>query len=80
MKLIGIYKINSDHIMKIANEQTFQQFDRIKEQMFAHKQKEYRQQQKQVKNPISSRFRIVLPLTLIFGGLWLVYQKAPSIK
>jgi hypothetical protein len=68
--------------MKIANEQTFQQFDKLKEQMFAHKQKQQQQQQqkKPPPNPISARFRLVLPLTLMMGGLWLVYTKAPSIE
>ena len=63
--------------MKIANERTFQQFDRFRQDMF---RKKTNQLKKDIPNPISVKFRWVMPLALIAGGLWLIKKNMPSIK
>lgn len=65
--------------MKIANEATFRQFDKMKEDIFNKKHDQF-QANKQVKNPISSKIRILYPLALMAGGLWLVYNNIPRIR
>ena len=54
----------------------FRKFDSFKEEVFHRKS----QNKKNVPNPISVKFRWVMPLGLIFGGLWLVYKNTPTIK
>lgn len=65
--------------MKIANEATFRQFDKMKEDIFNKKHDQF-QANKQVKNPISSKIRILYPLALMAGGLWLVYNNMTRIR
>lgn len=65
--------------MKIANEQTFRQFDKLKEEIF-NKKLDQTKVAKAAKNPIALKVRLLYPITLIAGGLWLVYRNMPSIK
>lgn len=65
--------------MKIANEATFQEFDKMKEAYFYRKSENLKAKH-QVKNPISLKFRLLYPIALIGGGLWLVYRNMPSIR
>ena len=61
--------------MKIADERLFRKFDSFKEEVFRKKQptKPY------PPNPLASRFHMLIPISLIAGGLYLTYQQAPSL-
>ena len=63
--------------MHIANEKTFQKFDQLSQNMF---RKKARHSQNHAPNPISPRFRWVMPIGLIAGGLWMVHKNTPTIK
>jgi hypothetical protein len=62
--------------MKIANEQTLRQFDRFSEELFRKKAKT----KTPVPNPISGKFRFLMPLALMAGGLYLVHKNTPTIR
>lgn len=51
----------------------------MRENIF-HKKHEDFKAKNQVKNPISLKIRILYPLALIAGGLWLVYRNMPSLR
>lgn len=46
--------------------------------MFAHRKSEY-ERAKVVKNPVGVKFRVLLPLALIGGGLWVAYRSTPKL-
>ena len=64
--------------MKIANEQTFREFDNFKDNIFRKKKDNH--VKKIVPNPLSSKFRLLLPISLIAGGLWLAYKNTRNIR
>jgi hypothetical protein len=65
--------------MKIANERTLDELDRLKDQLTAHLRKSPAKQ-KPVKNPFNGRFRWVMPLFLVAGGGYLFYRNTPTLK
>jgi hypothetical protein len=65
--------------MKIASEKTFEEFDRLKDQLFAHK-KRAAPKPKPVPNPIGRKFRWLMPVFLLGGGLYLAYRSTKSLK
>ena len=60
--------------MRIASEKTFQQFDKLKDQLYAHK-RQTNIKPKKIRTPIS-----LLPILLIGGGIWTVYKTTPKVK
>ena len=67
--------------MKIANEKTFEEFDRLKDQIFAHKR---RQAPKPTPpKPLKIRSfpkKTIIGLTIALGGYWLLANKTNNIK
>jgi hypothetical protein len=68
--------------MKILNEKTLDDFDKMKDNLFAHKRKQatLNTSKPPIKNPISSLYRFFAPIALIAGGFYLVYTRTPPLK
>lgn len=67
--------------MKIANEKTFEEFDRLKDQIFAHKRSQAPKQTPP--KPLKLRSfptKTIMRLTLLIGGAWLIARNTNKIK
>jgi hypothetical protein len=66
--------------MKIASDKTYQEFDKLIDQLTAHKKKSPIDQSQSYKKPVNGRFRWVMPLFLMIGGGWLAYRNIPAVQ
>jgi hypothetical protein len=64
--------------MKIADHNTFLKFDKLRDQLFAHKQNEFKKT-KSLKGITNVKTRVILPLTIMIAVGYGIYHNYTSL-